>query len=84
VLVSKEIEGFVSAKLKGDSCTVENLAACRATFDHLLAIAKDLGVLPGSDDTLAAVTGPGATWGIYTATFAPYEQLGDLPAGPRP
>ena len=78
VLVSKELSGWISAKLTGAACTLDRLDRCSDAIDRIHDAAGDLGALPGNDDTLEAVTGASPTWGIYGITSADYAQVDAL------
>jgi hypothetical protein len=73
VFVSQELADFVKAKLNDDRCSVDHLEGCRPAFDHVTDVMRNIPVLPGSDDTLESVTGPGATWGVYDVSYQDYS-----------
>ncbi len=73
VFVTQEFSGKVKEALANDTCALHHLAGCRPAFDHLAAAMREVGADPGHNEVLEDVTGPDATWGIYSAKTAGYE-----------
>ncbi len=71
VLVSRGIASAVAEKLRGVTCGIDDLEGCVGANERLFELIRNIGTLPGSNDSLDALRGPGATWNVYSVGIAP-------------
>jgi len=71
VLVSRGIAAAVAEKLRGVTCDIDDLEGCIGANERLFEVIRDIGTLPGTNDTLEAISASNATWNVFAVGIAP-------------